>query len=45
MAHVDVMREVHPGMLEYQLEARFLFHIAYHGNTRRHRQLLRAVQF
>ena len=32
MAHVDVMREVHPGMLEYQLEARFLFHIAYHGN-------------
>jgi hypothetical protein len=33
MAHVDVMREVHPGMLEYQLEARFLFHIAYHGNT------------
>jgi hypothetical protein len=26
------MREVHPGMLEYQLEARFLFHIAYHGN-------------
>ncbi len=45
MAHVDVMREVHPGMLEYQLEARFLFHIAYHGNTRRHRQLLRAVRF
>ena len=33
MAHVDVMREVHPGMLEYQLEARFLYHIAYHGNT------------
>lgn len=33
MAHVDVMREVHPGMLEYQLEARFLFHIAYHGNA------------
>ncbi len=32
MAHVDVMREVHPGMLEYQLEARFLFHIAYHGD-------------
>lgn len=34
MAHVDVMREVHPGMLEYQLEARFLFHIAYHGGCR-----------
>ncbi len=33
MAHVDVMREVHPGMLEYQLEARFLYHIAYHGNS------------
>lgn len=33
MAHVDVMREVHPGMLEYQLEARFLFHIAYHGDS------------
>merc|ERR1712176_1738245 len=27
MAHVEVMRSVKPGMMEYQLENRFLYHI------------------
>lgn len=34
MAHVEVMRDCKVGMLEYQLEARFLFHAAYHGGCR-----------
>ena len=34
LAHVAVMREVRVGMLEYQLEARFLHHIYVHGGAR-----------
>ena len=34
IAHASVMREAKPGMLEYQLEALFLFHCAYHGGCR-----------
>ena len=33
-AHVAVMRDAKPGMMEYQLEARFLFHIADAGGCR-----------
>ena len=33
-AHANVMRDTRPGMLEYQLEALFLFHCAYHGGAR-----------
>ena len=34
-AHVAVMRDAKPGMMEYQLEARFLFHIADAGGCSR----------
>ena len=33
-AHASVMRDTRPGMYEYQLEALFLFHCAYHGGCR-----------
>lgn len=33
-AHASVMREARAGMLEYQLEALFLFHCAFHGGCR-----------
>ena len=34
MAHASVMRESHKCTYEYQLEALFLFHCAYHGGCR-----------
>jgi len=34
MAHVEVMRECKPGLMEYQLEAKFLHHIYYYGGCR-----------
>ena len=33
-AHASVMRDTKPGMFEYQLEALFLFHCAFHGGCR-----------
>jgi len=33
-AHASVMRDAKPGMVEYQLEALFLFHCAFHGGCR-----------
>ena len=33
-AHASVMRDARPGMMEYQLEALFLFHCAFHGGCR-----------
>lgn len=34
VAHVEVMRDVTPGMMEYQLEARFKYHMAEQGGSR-----------
>jgi len=34
VAHVEVMRDCRVGMMEFQLEARFLHHIYYHGGCR-----------
>jgi len=33
-AHASVMHDCRPGMMEYQLEALFLFHCAFHGGCR-----------
>ncbi|XP_022092088.1 xaa-Pro dipeptidase-like [Acanthaster planci] len=34
-AHKDVMRKAQPGLMEYQLESTFRYHVYYHGGCRK----------